>query len=239
MTARQTPQQLDPLEARLTKASGSIRPGAWLPPQWGEVPRIRLGKRYVNVLYVVPIAFVVLVLGIAICQGLYATPWFQQFLTRYPGIPKSAPAVDSGFPLWLRVEHFLNMLFMFFIIRAGIQILADHPRLYWNRDCTPETDWFRFLHSVPTDRVWRSTDDGHGREIRTLDVLVPADQVWTSKSDSVTIPKWLGIPGIRHTVGPARWWHFSINLLWVLNGAAFYGMLFEVEPSTWDQRGRH
>ena len=80
-----------------------------------------------------------------------------------------------------------------------------------------------------------SKDDGHGREVRTLDVLVPADQVWTSKSNSVTIPEWLGMPGIRHSVRPARWWHFSINLLWVLNGAAFYGML----PSTWDQRGRH
>jgi hypothetical protein len=34
-----------------------------------------------------------------------------------------------------------------FIIRAGIQILADHPRLYWNRHCTPGTEWF---HSVAT-----------------------------------------------------------------------------------------
>ena len=233
MQARQT----DPLEARLTKAGDSIRPSSWLPPQWGEVPRIRLGKRYINVLWAIPIAFVVLVLGIAVCQGLFETAWFQQFLTRYPG--KSAPAVRDGFPLWLRIQHFLNMLFMFFIIRSGIQILADHPRLYWNRDCTPETDWFRFLHSVPRDRVWRSKDDGHWGVIRTLDVLVPTEQVWTSKSDAVTIPDWLGIPGIRHTVGPARWWHFSINLLWVLNGAAFYGMLFATDqwqrlvPTTW------
>jgi thiosulfate reductase cytochrome b subunit len=235
MQARQT----DPLEARVSKATGSIRPGSWLPLQWGEVPRIRIGKRWINVLWALPIAFVVLILGIAVCQGLYATPWFQQFVARYPGVPKLAPAVDSGFPLWLRVEHFLNMFFMFFIIRSGIQILADHPRLYWNRDCTPETDWFRFLHSVPKDRVWKTSVDGHGRKTNTLDVLVPAAQVWTSKSDSVTIPKWLGIPGIRHTVGPARWWHFSINLLWVLNGAAFYAMLFATDqwlrlvPTTW------
>ena len=239
MKVLKTPRRRNPLQARLSKASGSIRQSSWLPPQWGELPRIRFGKRWINVLWAVPIAFVVLVLGIAVCQGLYATPWFQQLLARYPGIPTSAPAVNSGFPLWLRVEHFLNMLFMFFIIRAGIQILADHPRLYWNRDCTPETDWFRFLHSVPTDRIWKSKKDAHGREIRTLDVLVPADEVWTSKSDSVTIPKWLGIPGIRHTVGPARWWHFSVNLLWVLNGAAFYGMLFATDqwqrliPTTW------
>jgi methionine sulfoxide reductase catalytic subunit len=81
--------------------------------------------------------------------------------------------------------------------RAGIQILADHPRLYWRRDCTPGTDWFRFQHDVPKDRVW------------------------TSKDDSVTITKWLGIPGVRHSIGLARWWHFSFDLLWAINGAIF------------------
>ena len=214
MKALQTPRRRDPLEARLSKASGSIRPSSWLPPQWGEVPRIRLGERRINVLWAIPLAFVILVLGIAVCQGLYETPWFQQFLARYPGIPNAAQ-VHTGYPLWLRLQHFLNLFFMAFIIRSGLQILADHPRLYWKRDCTPETDWFRFQHAVPMDRVW------------------------TSKDDSVTLPKWLGIPGIRHSVGPARWWHFSINLLWVLNGAAFYGMLFATDqwhrlvPTTW------
>jgi sulfoxide reductase catalytic subunit YedY len=239
MNAQRIPPLLEPLRARLTKARDSIRAACWLSPQWGEVPRVRLGARWINVLWVVPIAFVVFVLGIAVCEGLYATPWFHGFLALYPGIPKSALAVESGFPLWLRVEHFLNMLFMFFILRSGIQILADHPRLYWNRDCTPDTDWFRFLHSVPKDRMWQSKDDGRGHKVRTLDVLVPPERVWTSKSDSVTIPGWLGIPGIRHTVGPARWWHFSVNELWVLNGAAFYGMLFATDqwqrlvPTTW------
>jgi len=232
-------RQADPLEARVSKASDSIQSSSWLPPQWGEVPRIRLGKRWINVLWFLPIAFVVLILGIAVCEGLYASPWFHGFLARYPGIPKLAPAVTSGFPLWLRLQHFFNMLFMFFIIRAGIQIPADHPRLYWNRDCTPDTDWFRFLHSVPKDRVWKSKKDADGRDVKTLDVLVPPEQIWTSKSDAVTIPGWLGIPGIRHTVGPARWWHFSFNLFWVLNGVVFYAMLFmtdqwlRIVPTTW------
>ena len=236
----QNPQAHDSLEARISRASDSIEPSTWLPPQWAQIPRIRIGKRWVNVLWILPLAFVILVLGIAVCQGLYDSQWFHGFAARYPGISKSALAVYSGYPLWLRVTHFLNMLFMFFIIRSGIQILADHPRLYWNRDCTPETDWFRFLHSVPKDRVWRSRKDAQGHTFKTLDVLVPAEQVWTSKSDSVTIPKWFGIPGIRHTVGPARWWHFSINLLWVLNGAAFYGLLFVTDqwqrliPTTWE-----
>ncbi len=89
------------------------------------------------------------------------------------------------------------MLFMLFIMRAGLQILADHPRLYWGRDCTPGTDWFRFQVPVPKERIW------------------------TAKDDSVTLPAWLGIPGLRHTLGLSRWWHFSINLLWLINGVAF------------------
>lgn len=63
---------------------------------------------------------------------------------------------------------------------------------------------------------------------------VPADrmdkndprQVWTSKDDAVALPKWLGIPGFRHSIGLARWWHFSFDLLWLLNGAVFYVLLF-------------
>ena len=229
----------DSLEARISKASDSIEPSAWLPPQWAQVPRVRIGRRWVNVLWILPIAFVVLVLGVAVCQGLYDSAWFQQYVAQYPGIPASARAVHTGYPLWLRVGHFLNLFFMFFILRSGLQILADHPRLYWNRDCTPDTDWFRLLHSVPNDRVWTTKDDGHGRTVKTLNVLVPPDQVWTSKSDSVTIPKWFGIPGIRHTVGLARWWHFSVNLLWVLNGVALYVLLFSTDqwqrlvPTTW------
>jgi sulfoxide reductase catalytic subunit YedY len=138
------------------------------------------------------------------------------FIKEYPGISQAAPSVDSGFPWWLQLQHFLNMLFMMFIIRAGIQILADHPRLYWDRDCTPGTEWFRFQHPVPEGRIW------------------------TAKDDSVTLPSWLGIPGLRHTIGLARWRHFSIDLLWILNGAAFYVLLFTANqwqrliPITWD-----
>ena len=69
---------------------------------------------------------------------------------------------------------------------------------------------------------------------------VPTGRVWTAKDDSVTLPKWLGIPGLRHTIGLARWWHFSTNLLWAVNGIAFYVLLFSTDqwrrlvPLTWD-----
>ena len=119
------------------------------------------------------------VTGLAVAQGLRELPAVQDFLVRYPGAPPSALIVSTGFPAWLRVQHFLNLLFMAFIIRAGIQVLADHPRLDWKRNCTPGTEWFRFQKAVPTGRIW------------------------TAKDDSVTLPGWLGIPGIRHLVLPA------------------------------------
>ena len=206
----------DPIQASLTPADDRVLLSHWLPPQSGIVPRIRFGQRWVNVLWALPIAFVLLVIGVAVAQALRTLPDVQAFLVRYPGVPASAHAVMSGFPAWLRLTHFLNLFFMAFIIRAGIQILADHPRLYWHRDCTPGTDWFRFQKPVPTGRFW------------------------TAKDDSVTIPGWLGIPGIRHSIGLARWWHFSVNTLWTLNGVAIYVLLFSTDqwqrlvPTTWE-----
>ena len=205
----------DPLAASLTTADDRVLLNHWMPPQSGIIPVIRFGKSWYSVLWALPITFVLLVAGVAVAQTLRQIPDVQAFLVRYPGAPASAREVTSGFPIWLRVCHFLNLFFMVFIIRAGVQILADHPRLYWQRDCTPGSDWFRFQKPVPTGRVW------------------------TAKDDSVTIPGWLGIPGIRHSIGLARWWHFSVNALWVLNGIAIYVLLFSTDqwqrlvPTTW------
>jgi thiosulfate reductase cytochrome b subunit len=205
----------DPLAERLSAADDRIRLSHWLPPQEGVAPRIRLGERWINVLWALPLAVLLLLLGVVGAQLLRQLPAVQDFVLRYPGVPSSAHAVTSGFPIWLRALHFLNLFFMVFIIRAGVQILADHPRLYWKRDCTPGTEWFRFQKEVPRDRIW------------------------TAKDDAVTLPGWLGIPGIRHSIGLARWWHFSTTLLWMINGVVFYVLLFSTDqwlrivPTTW------
>ena len=128
-----------------------------MPPQWGIAPRIRIGKRWINTLWSLPIGAAALLCLIALAQSLRELPSVTAFIQRHPGIVQSVPSVNSGFPWWLEVQHFLNMFFSF-IMRAGLQILADHPRLYWGRDCTPETDWFRF--QVPIRR------DGFG-QLRT------------------------------------------------------------------------
>lgn len=192
-----------------------MRLSTWLPPQKSVTPCIRVGRRWISVLWAIPLTVFLLILGIAMVQQLRTIPGVQEFIARYPGVTPVPHAVYSGFPWWLRAQHFLNLFFMVFIIRAGLQILADHPRLYWQRDSTPGTEWFRFQHEVPQDRVW------------------------TSKDDSVTIPAWLGIPGVRQSIGLARWWHFSFGLWWTINGAISYVLLFSSDqwrrlvPTTW------
>ena len=209
-------QKQEALRGILTAADDRVRLSEWLPPQGGIAPRVRIGRHWINLLWALPLGCLLLVLGVAIAQELRDLPAVQQFLPRYPGAPPSAPAVEAGFPFWLRVQHFLNLLFMAFIIRSGVQVLADHPRLYWKRDCTPGTEWFRFQKAVPSGRMW------------------------TAKDDSVTLPGWLGIPGIRHSIGLARWWHFSFGLLWILNGVVVYALLFwtgqwqRLVPTTWE-----
>ena len=206
----------DGIADELSPADDRVVLSKWLPPQSGVVPKIRIGRRWINVLWILPVAFLLLVLGITLAQALREIPAVQRFLMRYPGAPPIAPILIAGFPLWLRVQHFLNLWFMTFIIRAGLQVLADHPRLYWKRDCTPGTEWFRFQTAVPAGRIW------------------------TAKDDSVTVPGWLGIPGLRHSIGLARWWHYSFGLLWILNGVVVYTLLFvtgqwvRLVPSTWD-----
>ena len=210
------PPSPEPLSAALTDADDSLRLEHWLAPQPGIVPRLRIGRRWVNTLWALPIGAAGLLCLIALAQSLRELPAVIAFIQQHPGIAQAAPSVDSGFPWWLQLQHFLNMFFMLFIMRAGLQILADHPRLYWGRDCTPGSDWFRFQVPVPKGRLW------------------------TAKDDSVTLPTWLGIPGLRHTLGLSRWWHFSVNLLWLLNGIAFYFLLFSTDqwqrlvPVTWE-----
>jgi methionine sulfoxide reductase catalytic subunit len=78
-------------------------------------------------------------------------------LPRIPAVPQIYPsnfAGPHGFPFWVRYCHFFNFLFVTMLIRSGLSILADHPRLYFNNDCSPGSEWIRFTPIVvPTDRL--------------------------------------------------------------------------------------
>ena len=112
--------------------------------QYGVAPRVRIGKsKWFNLLWLIPIGFLLLVIGIAVAKGIRELPAVQDFIARYPGeseLPEDAPV---GLPAWLGWQHFLNLFLMIFIIRSGITIIADHPRFYWTRHSTPGKEWFR------------------------------------------------------------------------------------------------
>ena len=212
------PGEPDPLGASLKKGpAGAIALDDWaggIPQTRAQFPSVRIGRRWFSSLWLLPLGIVGLVLSIAVVREITRYGWYQDFITRYPGTSMDyVDPVDSGFPWWLRWQHFFNLLFMMFIMRAGIQILADHPRLYFNAGCKPDTEWMRLRDAVPADQ--RDSDD-------------PA-RIWTAKQDSVALPKQLGIPGIRHSIGLARWWHFSFDLLWLINGVVFYVLLFSTD----------
>ena len=223
------PGEPDPLGPSLKKGpAGAIALDDWaggIPQTRAQFPSVRIGRRWFSSLWLLPLGIVGLVLSIAVVREMTRYGWYQDFITRYPGTSMDyVDPVDSGFPWWLRWQHFLNLLFMMFMIRAGLQILADHPRLYVNIACKPDTEWMRLRDAVPADR--RDPED--------------PQRVWTAKQDSVALPKHVGLPGIRHTIGLARWWHFTFDLLWLINGVVFMILLFSTDqwkrliPTSWD-----
>lgn len=205
---------------RLSAGENVVDERTWsgsLPVAHGVAPKVRVGaRRWFNLLWLLPIGFALLISAVAAAQGLRHIASVARFIARYPGtIPSSAVQAQHGLPLWVDVLHFLNLLIVVFIIRSGIQILADHPRLYWTRHSTPGREWFRFQEPVPDEPLW------------------------TAKQDSVTLPKHVGLPGLRHSIGLARWWHLGTAVLWLTVGAAYYVLLFAtgewrmVVPTTW------
>ncbi len=206
---------------QLTLGEDVIDPATWagsVPAVNGIAPRVRVGRDlWFNLLWLLPIGFVLLISLVALAKGLRGEASVQRFIRHYPGTLASAhPSATTGIPAWARWQHFFNLFFMVFIIRSGIQILSDHPRLYWTRHCTPGRDWFRIQKPVPPDPLW------------------------TAKQDSISLPRQVGLPGLRHSIGLARWWHLGVDAFWLLNGVIFLVLLFatgrweRLVPTSWD-----
>jgi DMSO/TMAO reductase YedYZ molybdopterin-dependent catalytic subunit/thiosulfate reductase cytochrome b subunit len=215
---RVSPKAVSDLRAGLTKGENIIDPKTWagaIPAAFGIAPRLRVGtNRWFNLVWLLPIGWVLLLLGVAVAQHLRGLPAVEEFVRRHSGTGFAVPFARA-MPAWARAQHLLNFFFMTFIIRAGLQILADHPRLYWTRHSTPGREWLRMQKQVPNTPLW------------------------TAKQDSLTLPKHLGLPGLRHSIGLARWWHLGIDTLWLANGLAFYALLFasgewrRIVPTSW------
>lgn len=151
-----------------------------------------------------PYALVIILVFLTATIGL---AWIQYMVFGLPPDPSlTFPVLNTadpkGFPLWLCLSHWINFFFLVLIIRSGLSILADHPRLYWNRGCSPHSEWIRFTP-----------------------VKVPDDRVYTAKEDGRYLNPVAGLPGYRHSVGLARCWHFITVPFFVLNGAVCITLL--------------
>lgn len=105
---------------------------------------------------------------------------------------------------------------MGFLIRSGWEVLASHPRLYWNNHCTPGSEWIKFTK----DKV--ST--------------VPGE--FTARDDQRSLHPLISLPG-RGEIGLGRAWHALVTSIWLLNGFIYVALLFgtgqwrRIVPTSW------
>lgn len=111
------------------------------------------------------------------------------------------PLSPLDFPAWLRVTHFLNFIFITFLMRSGIEILSAHPKLYGNDHCQPGSEWLKFT---------RRQQPGKG--------------LWTSSDEEESFSSWVALPGHRH-LGLGRLWHFFSVAFWILTGLVYVVLL--------------
>ncbi len=162
---------------------------------------VRLGRRFVSVWWLLGVAAGLGAIVVGAAKLYAASSAGSRFLTQHACVPTSPP-VPAGMPAFVRWTHLLTFFFLVIIVRSGLQVLADHPRLYTKVHCTPGHEWLRFRGPVPRDRVW------------------------TAKEDTITLSPLVGLPGGRHTIGVARHWHFSFDILFVAIGIVYMVFLF-------------
>lgn len=160
------------------------------------------------------------IIFLVLFSGSIGAAWLQFFFSGLPSDSSPTFATlktdPSGFPIWMNLSHWVNIFSLMLIIRSGISILFDHPRLYWNKSCRPKKQWMRFTP-----------------------LKIPKDKFWTAKEDARYIDPVLGLPGYRHTIGIARVWHFLTIPFFVLNGFIFIFLLFytaqweRLVPTSW------
>ena len=181
---------------------------------------MRVGRgRWFNLLWLLPIGFVLLLVAVAVAKGLRDDAVGAAL---HPPLPRDAcsrphPDQTTGFPALGALAALLQpVLHDLHRPRPGSR---SSPTI---RGCTgrgtprPGRDWFRIQKPVP------------------------ADPLWTAKQDSISLPGQVGLPGLRHSIGLARWWHLGIDVLWLLNGVIFFVLLFatgrweRLVPTSWD-----
>lgn len=131
--------------------------------------------------------------------------------------------VQLDYPVWLRIEHWVNVLFLTLLIRSGIEILATHPKLYWRNDSRPGNEWAKFTRKK-----------------------MPANKLYDTLDEEESYSPLISLPGYKN-LGMGRHWHFISVIGWVLTGLSYIVLLFitgqwhryipyswEIFPTAWN-----
>lgn len=120
------------------------------------------------------------------------------------------------YPWWLRVEHFLNIIFISFLIRSGIEILGTYPKLYRSQHNVSGTAWSRYtIHREPKHKYY--TVGGE----------------YTDYSPRISLPG-------KGLLGLGRYWHFITVTFFVLCWVIYMILLVgtgqwrRYVPTSWD-----
>jgi sulfoxide reductase catalytic subunit YedY len=109
---------------------------------------------------------------------------------------------ELDFPAWIRITHFVNLVFMVFLIRSGIEILGTHPKLYWNDHSKPGTEWARFTKKE-----------------------MPKDKLYDALDEEENYSSIVSMPGHK-SLGLGRHWHFISVIGWIMCGLVYVALLF-------------
>ena len=89
--APMSPDGVRSFRQQLTVGEDAVDVTKWFPESCGIPPRVRVGRnRWFNLLWLLPIGFVVLISAVAVAQGLRTIPSVEDFIARYPGTIVSA-----------------------------------------------------------------------------------------------------------------------------------------------------
>lgn len=62
---------------------------------------------------------------------------------------------ELEFPAWIRVTPWVSLIFITFLIRSGMEIFTTHPKLYWNDQSKPSSEWVKFTRkTMPKGKLY-------------------------------------------------------------------------------------
>ena len=119
-------------------------------------------------------------------------------------------------PVWVRIGHWLNVVFFFGLLFSGLQIFNAHPQLYFGKKSTFDSP---VLSIDANEDSTRGTTTIFGKTFDTTGVLGLSkgpDGAQTARA----FPSWATLPADQDLAAGRRW-HFLFAWLFFINGALY------------------